>query len=222
MKLFIYCGGGLGREIYDICIRSNLTSPQYQEINFIDDESPKRGSSFISGIPAFHGTKLNRILKDKDQFLIANGEPEVRKQLYKKLLKHKNNNFAKVSCPSSVISPSALMKKGTIIGPQCSVQSNAIIGINVFLNTQSVIGHDAEIKSHAVISSKVNIGGNVVIGSCSYVGMGAQIKEGISIGSNTIIGMGSVVYNDIPDNMIAIGNPARPIKKNLSKRVFKK
>ena len=52
--------------------------------------------------------------------------------------------------------------------------------------------------------------------------MGVQIKEGISIGSNTIIGMGSVVYNDIPDNMIAIGNPARPIKKNLSKRVFKK
>jgi len=90
------------------------------------------------------------------------------------------------------------------------------------LNTQSVIGHDAKIGAHSVISSKVNIGGNVKIGLSSYIGMGSQIKEGVQIGSNVIIGMGSVVYNNIPDNMIALGNPARPMKRNLNKKVFKK
>jgi acetyltransferase-like isoleucine patch superfamily enzyme len=33
--------------------------------------------------------------------------------------------------------------------------------------------------------------------------------------------MGSVVYNDIPDQMIALGNPARPMRRNDDKKVFK-
>jgi acetyltransferase-like isoleucine patch superfamily enzyme len=33
--------------------------------------------------------------------------------------------------------------------------------------------------------------------------------------------MGSVVYNDIPDQMIALGNPARPMRRNDEKKVFK-
>ena len=50
--------------------------------------------------------------------------------------------------------------------------------------------------------------------------MGAQIKQGVKIGSNTIIGMGSVVYNDIPNNVIALGNPARVSRKNINNKVF--
>lgn len=50
------------------------------------------------------------------------------------------------------------------------------------------------------------IGDNVLIGAnCVIIG-------GISIGSNVIIGAGSVVVKDIPDNSVAVGNPARVIK----------
>ena len=51
--------------------------------------------------------------------------------------------------------------------------------------------------------------------------MAAQIKEGLVIGSEVIVGMGSVVHYDIPDGMIALGNPARPMRRNVEKRVFK-
>jgi acetyltransferase-like isoleucine patch superfamily enzyme len=47
------------------------------------------------------------------------------------------------------------------------------------------------------------------------------VKEGVKIGSNSIIGMGSVVYNDVPDNVIALGNPARVVRKNTHQKVFK-
>ena len=52
--------------------------------------------------------------------------------------------------------------------------------------------------------------------------MGVLIKEGTVIGKDAIVGMGSVVYNDIPDDVIAVGNPARPMRKNIDKKVFKK
>ena len=78
----------------------------------------------------------------------------------------------------------------------------------------SIVAHDVVIGNHTVISSMVNLGGNVKIGSSSYVGMGAQIKQGVKIGSNTIIGMGSVVYNDIPNNVIALG-----ICQGVSKKI---
>ena len=45
--------------------------------------------------------------------------------------------------------------------------------------------------------------------------------QGISIGNDTIVGMASVVHRDIPDNVIALGNPARPMKNNDDHRVFR-
>ena len=51
--------------------------------------------------------------------------------------------------------------------------------------------------------------------------MKCVIKEKVKIGSNTIISMGAVVYNDIGDNLIALGNPARIMRRNEDKKVFK-
>ncbi|SLM63741.1 hypothetical protein DAQ1742_02892 [Dickeya aquatica] len=36
----------------------------------------------------------------------------------------------------------------------------------------------------------------------------------------SIVGMGAAVFNDIPDEVIALGNPARILRKNDSKKVF--
>lgn len=40
------------------------------------------------------------------------------------------------------------------------------------------------------------------------------ILPGVTIGNNVVIGAGSVVTKDIPDNVIAVGNPCRVIKEN--------
>jgi acetyltransferase-like isoleucine patch superfamily enzyme len=85
----------------------------------------------------------------------------------------------------------------------------------------SIVGHDVQIGENTVISSMVNIGGKTVIGKNSYIGMGALVKDVVRIGDGVIVGMGSVVFNDLPDNVIALGNPARPMRANLEQRVFK-
>ena len=52
---------------------------------------------------------------------------------------------------------------------------------------------------------------NVVIGSNVFVGAGSIILPGVHIGNRVIIGAGSIVTKDIPDNSVAVGNPAKVV-----------
>lgn len=53
----------------------------------------------------------------------------------------------------------------------------------------------------------------VTIGEDVWVGGGAIILPGVTIGSRTVIGAGSVVTRDIPDDVVAAGNPCRVIRR---------
>ena len=53
----------------------------------------------------------------------------------------------------------------------------------------------------------------VTIGEDCWIGGGAIICPGVTIGSRCVIGAGSVVTKDIPDACVAVGNPARIIRK---------
>lgn len=52
----------------------------------------------------------------------------------------------------------------------------------------------------------------IIIGNNVWIGGGAIICPGVKIGDNSTIGAGSVVVNDIPDHVIAGGNPCKVIK----------
>lgn len=54
----------------------------------------------------------------------------------------------------------------------------------------------------------------VIIGNNVWIGGGAIIMPGVAIGDNVVVGAGSIVTKDIPDNMIAYGNPCRIIRAN--------
>lgn len=54
----------------------------------------------------------------------------------------------------------------------------------------------------------------VIIGDYVWIGGGAIIMPGVTIGDNVVIGAGSVVTRDVPDNVIAYGNPCRIIREN--------
>ena len=45
-----------------------------------------------------------------------------------------------------------------------------------------------------------------------WIGAGVQVLPGVTIGSNVVIGAGAVVVNDIPDNVVAVGNPCRVLR----------
>lgn len=84
------------------------------------------------------------------------------------------------------------------------IGDGALIGHNVVIAT---LNHDfAPEKRRGMYPKPVNVGKNVWIGSNS------TICPGVTIGDNAVIGAGSVVTKDVPENMVAVGVPAKVIK----------
>ena len=93
-----------------------------------------------------------------------------------------------------------------------TIQCNVTIKDHTIINTSSSIDHDCKIGSFVHIAPNSTLCGNVSVGDGSFIGAGSVILPNIKIGNNSIVGAGSVVLNDIGDNKIYIGNPAREKK----------
>lgn len=219
MNLGIYGAGGFGKEVYDVACRQNKKDMLWENIFFIDDFRENGSDCYLSKVYTLsHIVETHSI--DNLEIVIATGEPAVRISLKKKLIENRIK-LGTVIDPSAIISPTAKLGAGVIVTSDCIIASSAIVGENVAINVKSVVGHDIVLANDVVLSSMVNIGGACKIGAATYLGMGCFVKEGLEIGEEVIVGMGSVVHHNIPSGMIALGNPARPMRENIAKKVFK-
>ena len=84
------------------------------------------------------------------------------------------------------------------------------IGNNVTIAPRTfILAHDGSTKKQ-IGYSKI---GRVIIEDNVFIGANCTILPNVKIGQNSIIGAGSVVTKDIPENVLAVGNPAKVIKK---------
>lgn len=115
----------------------------------------------------------------------------------------------------------------------CDYGSNIEVGEEFFANFNLVILDVGKVKigDYAQIAPNVSIytaghpvhadsrnsgyeyGIGITIGDNVWIGGSTSIMPGVQIGNNVVIGGGSVVTKDIPDNVIAVGNPCRVIRK---------
>ena len=214
MILGIYGSGGAGKGAKEIAVLQN----KWSEIVFIDD---------TVSADVFKGCKrmpfeqfCNEYSPTEAEVVIAQGEPEFKKLLFEKV-KEKGYSFANVIHPSVYVSPDAKLGEGIIAQMGCMIAVDTQIGDNVTLEQYVVVAHDSIVEEHAQISAFVMIAGHCHIGSGTYIGIGVPIRDSIRIGRDSIISMGSVVQRDIPDSVIAMGNPARVMKNRDGERVFK-
>jgi sugar O-acyltransferase (sialic acid O-acetyltransferase NeuD family) len=124
------------------------------------------------------------------------------------------NNFINIIHKTSSISKTTTLGKGCLINSLVSVAAYTKVGNFVSLNRNSSVGHHTIIENYVTIQPGANVCGFVSIGEGTLIGAGANVIDGIKIGKNSIIGAGSVVTKDIPDNVIAYGNPCKIIRKN--------
>ena len=213
--IYVYGCGGVGRELCD-CF---LSSDKYRMRGFIDDNTG------IRECMGFQCRTLNEMITERNmkeiRVIISIGEPFIRRRVSEKLAKvgideltvdfseHFNPNYS-------------LVGVGTLLHSNSYISVNSCIGKSCFINKDALVGHDCKIGDYSVLSPRVTLGGNVSVGENSYIGTGALIRNGITIGKNVIVGMGAVVVNNIDDDCVVVGNPARFLRKNESHRVFKR
>jgi UDP-3-O-[3-hydroxymyristoyl] glucosamine N-acyltransferase len=91
---------------------------------------------------------------------------------------------------------------------------NTIIGKGCKINRYAHVGHNSVIGKHCQIGGQVFIAGSSKIGNYSELAFCSCIRNGTKIGKNVMVGMGSVVTQDIEDDWIVYGVPAKKIRKN--------
>jgi len=99
---------------------------------------------------------------------------------------------------------------------QCVIGENTFFGyggIGVVIHKRTIIGKNCMIGANVTIGGKSGKKEVPSIGNNVSISTGAKILGPIKIGNNVIIGANSVVLNDIPDNSVVVGIPAKIIKK---------
>jgi acetyltransferase-like isoleucine patch superfamily enzyme len=116
-----------------------------------------------------------------------------------------------VSTPVVRIGDRCLIGRGSgIVGHfAIDIGNDVWTGHNVYITDQN---HGYEDVSRP-ISQQTQPEQPVVIGDGSWIGYGAVILPGARIGKHVVIGANSVVTGEIPDNSVAVGSPARVIKR---------
>jgi sugar O-acyltransferase (sialic acid O-acetyltransferase NeuD family) len=150
----------------------------------------------------------NLNIDDYDLMALGVYQPSHKRKIVE-ILNPDPNKFMSIIHDGLDVSYTSKLGRGLLINSKVSIAAHAKIGDFVSINRHVSIGHHTNIGDFCSINPGVNIAGNVIIGEGTTIGMGANIINGLKIGKNCIIGAGSVVTKDIPDNVVAYGNPCK-------------
>jgi acetyltransferase-like isoleucine patch superfamily enzyme len=111
------------------------------------------------------------------------------------------------------------IQKGAKIGKRVKVSSHTFICEGVTIEDEVFVGHSVTFINDRYPHA-TNIDGSVqtdvdwslertLVKRRASIGSGTTILCGICIGENAIVGAGSVVWHDVPDRAVVVGNPAR-------------
>ena len=137
---------------------------------------------------------------------IGTGSMNRRYELYTKL--DKILNAVNVISPECVISKYAKIGRGNIFEAYTRVSNDVKIGNHCLIQSFTSINHDQVIGDNVLIGCNVSMAG-ISIGNNTTIADGSSIGFKKRIGSNCLVTDGTIVTKDLPDNVIAFGNPAK-------------
>lgn len=211
MKVFIVGAGGQARVVYDI-----ISYDRSFEVIGFTDIVLRTPNEKIFGKPVLGKHEIWPELYNKGikAAIVAIGDNNIRAQHFYKL---KKLGFELINAihPNSSIAPSAKTGKGVVVSSGAIINTNARIGNNCIVNTGSVVEHECIVANHVHIAPRVCVAGRTRIGEKSFIGIGSVVKEYLTIGRNVVVGAGSVVLDDVPDNVMVAGIPAVVKKKRV-------
>ncbi len=135
----------------------------------------------------------------------------------------------------------ARIEPGAIIREQVSIGDAAVIMMGAIINIGAVVGRGTMIDMGAVLGGRATVGDHCHIGAGAVlagviepasatpviveddvlIGANAVVIEGVRIGKGAVVAAGAVVTQDVPENAVVAGCPARVIKMKDEKTTIK-
>ncbi len=204
-SVVIYGTGGHAKVVREIFALKSVPVA-----GFMDPSVEKRGTMFLSR-PVFGSEKLlAKSAYPFDTAIIAVGKPLVRKEMGALFEQHRVPLVSAVH-PTAIVSPFASLGPGSVVSAGAVLAPGVKLGRSCIINTSAVVEYDVLLGSWAQIGPGAIVCGGVTLGEGSWIGAGATVIEGVTIGASVMVGAGAVVTRDLPDNVLAVGCPARII-----------
>jgi len=133
------------------------------------------------------------------------------------------------------IEPGAIIREHAVIGKDAVIMMNSTINIGAIIGDRTMIDMNAVIGGRAQIGKNCHIGAGAVVAGVIeppskqpviieddvLVGANAVILEGVKVGRGAVVAALAVVTQDVPENAVVAGSPARIIKMKDEKTIEK-
>ena len=172
----------------------------YNVLGFAVNMEYKTEATYLDK-PVYCIEELDQIIdKAKDYIFVAiqwNRLNADRRKVYEQL-KGVGYKFA------NLISPLASIN-GTLTGDNCwitdfvCIDTDAVIGNNVFVKVGAWVGDHAQIGDHCFIGAKSTVGGGVHVGEQSFIGLGSVVFDDTTVGKKCIVGAATALKRNLPD-----------------------
>lgn len=159
--------------------------------------------------------KISEFEPHEGEVYILGPTTPTRRELAHLLYDRFKLDFCTLVHPTAYVSPLATLSQGVFVGANSVIAPGVQLGSHVFINRGVTIGHDTHIGDFSRVQPGCHMGSLSKIGEGVTVGLGATVIERLRIGDNTVIGAGAVVLDDMPENVLVVGTPAR-VKKSLA------
>ena len=178
-------------------------------------ESPFESVPIYYGISGFRDwLSEKKDIKDVSYIVTIGGSRGKERVNIHEMLARSGLQGVSIIHPTSFVANSACISGGCQILANTAICARTCLGLATIVNTSASLDHECIIGKGVHVAPGATLAGCVKVGDFSFVGSGAVILPRIQIGKNTIIGAGSVVTKNVPDNVLAYGNPAKVIRDN--------
>lgn len=207
----VFGAGGHARVVLDALLAEGRTSV----VGLIDNRLPP--GETVLGIPVLGcDADLPKIIARYRirAFVVGIGDNWRRGRLTQTLCQQfPDLEPIRVVHPGACVSRFAQLGPGTVVLPGAIVNAGVVTGTGCLLNTHCSVDHDCQLGQFASLGPHACLGGEVRVGAYAAICLAAHVVHGISIGQGTVVGAGALVLENLPEQVVAYGLPARVIRR---------